>query len=223
MEIAQSPPPTSNAANGGPQTGQSKSAISSDFETFLRMLTVQMQNQDPLNPVDSQDFAVQLATFSTVEQAVVTNDLLRDIGTQLNGNVMQQLAGWVGMEALARGPVRFEGSPITVRPDFADGADRADLVVRNEAGEVMQRIPIDQTEEVVTWAGVDDRGTPLPDGVYRFDVESFAEDTLIESKIAAVYSRIEEARAEGNDILLRLSDGGEVLSDLVGGVRAAQR
>ena len=52
----------------------SNSALSSDFETFLKMLTVQMENQDPLNPVDSADFAVQLATFSSVEQQVLTND-----------------------------------------------------------------------------------------------------------------------------------------------------
>ena len=43
-------------------------AISSDFDTFLRMLTVQMRNQDPLDPIDSADYAVQLATFSGVEQ-----------------------------------------------------------------------------------------------------------------------------------------------------------
>ena len=43
-------------------------AMTTDFETFLRMLTVQMQNQNPLNPMESQEFAVQLATFSGVEQ-----------------------------------------------------------------------------------------------------------------------------------------------------------
>jgi len=47
------------------------------------MLTVQMQNQDPLNPVDSSDYAVQLATFSNVEQQVQTNDILRELQSQM--------------------------------------------------------------------------------------------------------------------------------------------
>ena len=64
--------------------GSSAKAISSDFETFLKMLTVQMQNQDPLNPVDSSDYAVQLATFSGVEQQAQTNDLLKGL-TALDG------------------------------------------------------------------------------------------------------------------------------------------
>ena len=74
------------------------SAITSDFETFLRMLTVQMQNQDPLNPVDSNDYATQLATFSGVEQAVLTNDLLTTLTTQLNSSGLADMAAWVGKD-----------------------------------------------------------------------------------------------------------------------------
>jgi flagellar basal-body rod modification protein FlgD len=47
--------------------------ISSDFDTFLKMLTAQIQNQDPLNPIDSTDYAVQLATFASVEQQTLAN------------------------------------------------------------------------------------------------------------------------------------------------------
>ena len=44
-------------------SGPASSAITSDFETFIRMLTVQMENQDPLNPMESTEFATQLATL----------------------------------------------------------------------------------------------------------------------------------------------------------------
>lgn len=62
-----------------PSPTSSSGALTSDFDTFLRMLTVQMQNQDPLDPVDSADYAVQLATFSGVEQQVRTNELLTEL------------------------------------------------------------------------------------------------------------------------------------------------
>ena len=69
--------PANNTSNSNTNAS---SKISSDFETFLLMLTTQLENQDPLNPIESQDFAVQLATFSGVEQQVLTNDLLSDLG-----------------------------------------------------------------------------------------------------------------------------------------------
>ncbi|NNF91122.1 MAG: flagellar hook assembly protein FlgD, partial [Boseongicola sp.] len=96
---------------------EGSSALSSDFETFLLMLTTQMQNQDPLNPIESQDFAVQLATFSGVEQQVLSNELLETLATGMGLSGMSQLAGWVGMEARVTAPAAFDGTPITLAPD----------------------------------------------------------------------------------------------------------
>ena len=82
MEISPSPFATDTGKALNPATDSTRAEVSSDFETFLKMLTVQMQNQDPLNPVDSSDYAIQLATFSGVEQQVKTNDLLASLGQQ---------------------------------------------------------------------------------------------------------------------------------------------
>ena len=82
--------------------------INSDFETFLKMLTTQLKNQDPLNPIESSDFAVQLATFSSVEQQVMTNDLLTGLSGQMGQMGMAQLASWVGMEERAPMPAQFD-------------------------------------------------------------------------------------------------------------------
>ena len=87
MEIAHSTVSQTDKTQG--QAG-SASVISSDFETFLKMLTAQMENQDPLNPMDSADYAVQLATFSSVEQQVLTNDLLQAMTLQLGSSGMAE-------------------------------------------------------------------------------------------------------------------------------------
>lgn len=219
MDITQTLSPTANRQNAGALRA-APPELSSDFETFLRMLTVQMQNQDPLNPVDSADYAVQLATFSSVEQQVKTNDLLQALADQIGGSSIQQLSGWIGMEALVRAPVQFDGTPVNLRPDYAENADAAVLLVRDDAGTVVQRVPITLSTDSIEWAGVDDQGAPLPNGVYRFDIESFRAGSLIDSRIAPTYSRIDEARTDNNEILLRLSDGSEIVSTLVTGLRA---
>ena len=78
---------------------------------------MQMENQDPLNPVDSSDYAVQLATFSGVEQQVQTNDLLRSLATQLGSDGMAQMLAWVGKEARAPTAAYFDGGAITLAPN----------------------------------------------------------------------------------------------------------
>ncbi len=87
---------TPTTQSGAPSQG---ALLSSDFQTFLKMLTTQARNQDPLNPMDSSDYAQQLATFSGVEQQVRTNTLLESLAAQLGGGGLTQYASWVGMEA----------------------------------------------------------------------------------------------------------------------------
>lgn len=208
-------PLQSTQSSGETETG----VISSDFETFLKMLTVQMQNQDPLNPIKSEDYAVQLATFSGVEQQVRTNDLLEALAAQMGVSGMAQLAGWVGMEARAVMPGHFDGAPITLTPNPEPTADRADLVVRNLDGFEVQRIPISLSKDPITWTGLDGNGAELPHGTYDFEVESFSNGALSRTDPAEVYSRIVEARADGGATVLVMDGGAQVPASEVTAIR----
>lgn len=84
------------AANAAP--APASTVLNSDFETFLKMLTVQMQNQDPLNPMDSSEYAMQLATFSGLEQQVLTNELLNSLIYLGSQTGVSGLADWIGLE-----------------------------------------------------------------------------------------------------------------------------
>ena len=205
----QSGTPTS-APYSAPQT---KSAFaSSDFETFLKMLTVQMQNQDPMNPIDSADYAVQLATFSGVEQAVRTNQLLESLQSQFGLLGMAQLAGWVGQEARAAAPVYLDGTPVTLSPNPAAAADRAVLVVRDSQDRVVLRQDIPVSAAPYDWTGTDPTGAPLPTGRYALSLESYFSDDLLTTAPVEYYAPITEARggAEGTRLVLR--GGIEVLA-----------
>lgn len=193
--------------------------ISSDFETFLKMLTAQMENQDPLNPMDSADYATQLATFSGVEQQVLTNDLLQGLGSQFAVSGMAQMASWVGKEARAPVAGHFDGAPITVAPKPASLADRVELVVRDEAGDEVQRLEIPVSADPVEWAGVGPDGMPLAAGLYTFDVVSYSgEEVLIEEQ-ADIYTRVTEVRSEGGETILILKGGAAVPASAVGALR----
>ncbi|MDP2082505.1 MAG: flagellar hook capping FlgD N-terminal domain-containing protein [Pseudotabrizicola sp.] len=203
-----------NASATSPYAAQqTKSAFaSSDFETFLKMLTVQMQNQDPMNPIDSADYAVQLATFSGVEQAVRTNQLLESLQSQFGMLGMAQLAAWVGQEARAAAPVFVDGTPVTLSPNPVAAADRAVLVVRDSQGRVVSREDIPVSADPYEWHGTDATGAALPNGQYTVFLESYYAGEVLRVTPVEYYAPIVEARGGAGGTRLVLRGGIEVLA-----------
>jgi len=186
---------------------QPTTRITSDFDTFLRMLTVQIQNQDPMNPMQSSDFAVQLATFAGVEQQIRSNQLLSSMSSQLALGTVGELAGWIGMDARVAAPVGFQGGPVELSTTTHALADRAVLVVRNGTGDVLAREPFPLGQNTVLWQGQDATGAPLASGRYELSIESYAEDSLLETRIPEYYARVDEARIGPTGAELLLENG----------------
>ncbi|WP_095587876.1 flagellar hook capping FlgD N-terminal domain-containing protein [Actibacterium ureilyticum] len=201
------------------QSSSASNALSSDFETFLKMLTTQLENQDPLNPMESSEFAVQLATFSGVEQQVRMNDQLAAISAQLDLGGLGQTAAWVGMEARAAAPAWFEGQPITMIPDIASGADKAQLVVSDAQGQVVQRLTVDTDGSPFEWSGRYEDGMPLPDGTYTFRIESYAGDDLLDTTQAEHFATVTEIRMTDAGPAAVLTGGVEVATDQIVALR----
>lgn len=194
--------------------------ISSDFSMFLKMLTAQLENQDPLNPIESADYAVQLATFSGVEQQAKTNNLLAEMIGQASATDMAGMADWVGRQVRAVAPAAYEGNPVTVSPDPLTGADHADLVVLDSTGRERNRIAIPVSDAAVEWSGVDSAGASVPWGDYTLQVESFdAKGGLMDTTQAQIYAEVLEARTDGSGVQLVLSGGTVVSADSVTAVR----
>lgn len=202
------------------EDGTAASALSSDFETFLRMLTVQMENQDPLNPIESSDFAVQLATFSGVEQQVRSNDLLERLVGQQSVSALSQLAGWVGMEARAAVAGSFDGTALTLYPELPAGADQATLIVRNDTGQEVARTAIPVSSDPYHWTGLDQTGATLPPGNYAFTVEARSAGDLIGTIPVELYAPVTEARISGGAPVVVFASGEELAASEVTAVRA---
>jgi flagellar basal-body rod modification protein FlgD len=211
-------PLSTAAASSGSTVGQG-TKITSDFQTFLRMLTVQMQNQDPLNPIDSADYAVQLATFSGVEQQVRTNQLLADMQARLQQSGMAEMAGWIGKEARSPSPVRFDGSPVVLSPNPALGATDADLVVRDMQGRLIAREAIPVSTAPYSWLGADATGTPLPPGTYQLSLESRIGEDVVSTTAMEHYARVIEVKGTAEGTKLVLEGGIEVLAAQVTALR----
>lgn len=215
MDIA-----TTYSATGTP-TSQKAATQNADYQTFLKMLTVQMQNQDPLNPIDSTDYAVQLATFSGVEQQVVTNQLLAAMGGQFSLMGMSQLAGWVGQEARAAADVWYSGAPVTLSPNPVSGVERAVLVVTDDTGTVVSREDIPVGTAPYQWLGGDAVGDPLPEGRYSLTLESWKNGEVVQQDPVEYYGRVVEAQGGATGTMLVFEGGIQVPASKITALRMA--
>lgn len=191
-----------------------------DYDVFLQLLVTQMQNQDPTDPIDSNDYAQQLASFTSVELQTETNALLTTIVDQMDASGMTQMTGWVGQEARAEVEVVYDGStPVTLSPEPAEGADSTVLVVTNASGETVSRQNIPVSDDDYLWDGTTQSGEQLPAGTYSFYLESYSGETLISTTAVQSYNEIVEVQAGEDGTILVLEGGTKINSDEVTALR----
>jgi flagellar basal-body rod modification protein FlgD len=195
------------------------SKTNTDYDTFLKMLTAQVQNQDPLNPIDSADYAVQLATFSGVEQQVKTNDLLTDLNAQMGLSGISNLAGWVGQEVRSTGTVPHDGTtPLSLSLSPEPRADQAVLVAVDASGTEVSRTPVPVAGGDYSWPP---SGTTVAAGDYSFRLESYRAGTQIgDGTDVPVWRRVDEVRTGDSGSEVVFSDGRSALASTVTGLRA---
>ncbi len=183
-----------------PQTNQqtSRASLAQNFDTFLTLLTAQLQNQDPLDPVDSSKFTDQLVQFSQVEQQIETNQQMKQLLTNQNAAATGAAIGYIGRTAQVKGavtPLTDAGAQWNYElPQFAA---RVNLSVVDGVGRtVFEAQQVGQTgKQAFTWDGRDLNGQPRPPGNYRLKVEAL--DASGEKITAAISVR---ERITGVDI-----------------------
>ncbi len=198
----------------------SASGLASDFETFLKMLTAQARYQDPLEPLDSTEYASQLAQFSMVEQQVQSNENLIAMQNQLGLSNMAAMSGWVGMEARVSAPGYFNGtSPVVVSPNPAATADTVTMIVRDSDGTEVNRIALPVSAEPYSWDGTDKDGNTVEEGSYTFTIESRRNDDVLLTDLAEVYTEVKETQMVGSDVVLITEGGSAILASSVTALR----
>jgi len=163
---------TTNATN---RIGAGSTMLASNFETFLTLLTSQLKNQDPLSPVDSNQFTAQLTQMAGVEQQLLTNDLLKGLLAAQGGGGLASAATYIGKEATAAwSATKFTDGEATWSYELAANAASARLEVLDGSGNVVWSGDApDKTTGVhdFTWDGDATTGNDGQDGqVYSLRV-----------------------------------------------------
>jgi flagellar basal-body rod modification protein FlgD len=152
----------------------SRQTIADNFDTFLQLLTTQLKNQNPLDPLDTNAFTQQLVQFTGVEQQLKTNDFLEAmmLSTQTANN--SQAVSYVGRIVTADGN-KSELIDGEATWHFAVGA-KADITatVKDANGNVIytKAGTVNQGESVFTWDGIGNDGKERPEGTYTVSIEA---------------------------------------------------
>lgn len=179
----------------------------SDFDTYLTLLTAQMQNQDPLKPMNSTEFVAQLASFSSVEQQIRTNDQLAELIQLFSGGSQAGLSEWIGKDVRQEGPAVYSGQSVKVDVAAEPNADNAFVVVRNEQGQVVNRMQVNPASATVDWNGTLEAGGAAPYGQYSFEVESYRAGAFLKTSQAGVINEVREVRIEATGTVLVFESG----------------
>lgn len=193
-------------------------------DDFLKILVAQLSNQDPTSPMEADQFAVQLAQFSSVEQLQNISATLDDsINTNLllNQAINNTMATTlIGKEVLAYGNSAnlSEGKPTELHYKLAGAAESVEIQIRDEAGNVVRTVKLDnqlEGSQSFTWDGETNQGETAPPGKYTFSVKATNADGQAVGVDTYVSGIINGIRYEDGSAILRVGDHEISLAEVI--------
>ena len=208
------------AASQSSQGAASKAnaKLGTDFDTFLTLLTTQLQNQDPLEPLDSSELTNQLVQFSSVEQNIATNENLEQLLNLTFANFATDAVGYIGKEVVAESLTSILTDGTAQWGYELEGpADQVQLFITDAAGRLVhtsefQNISGNQT---FAWDGKDSNGRTLPDGAYTMRViaqDASDNEVNVTMKQSGVVTAVE---FDNDTPVLTVNGSGIQLSDVI--------
>ena len=178
--------------------------IGEEFNTFIQLLTAQVKNQDPLSPLDSTQFVEQLATFSSLEQQVQSNQSLTQISSligDLNSLAAQE---WLGEEVTIQSSfIPYLGDTVEFNISPPSGTDTAILTVRDPNGVVILSEVLDQSQPRQNWDGrLTGGATALPGTLYNVSVDYYANGEFTTSEAPEFVTTVTETSNENGKLKL---------------------
>lgn len=166
--------PYSALSNLG-RSSTDRESIAENFDTFLTLLTTQLKNQSPLDPIDTNQFTQQLVQFTEVEQTVKQNANLEKLIQLSAANTITNVVGFLGGEVTLSGTTaELSGGSANWNYEIEGGADNATFTVLDSNG-----VPVFSTsgpspagKNAFVWNGQTTTGSTAPDGDYTLSISA---------------------------------------------------
>jgi flagellar basal-body rod modification protein FlgD len=170
-------PPT--ATGTSPSTTSSKSStgidgstIAGNFQTFLTLLTTQLKNQNPLDPLDTNQFTQQLVMFAQVEQQLKSNDELSTLVSLEQSAQSTTALAYVGQTVAVNGQSAALSNGVATWSLQVPKPAVATVTITSASGQTVftGSYTMQAGNQNFTWDGRDNNGVQWPDGTYTMSV-----------------------------------------------------
>lgn len=161
----------SSATAAQSATNDSSTKLTADYNLFLKLLTTQLQNQDPTNPMDSSQYTQQLVQYSQVEQSITQNKTLNSILSSLNMTSLTSSTSMIGQ------PVQLSSdkaglsatTPAQWQWDATNPIDKLTATITDAKGKTVESFDLDVqgSSGQFSWDGSTKSGTKYTDGLYQ--------------------------------------------------------
>lgn len=202
-------------------TGVAQKSLQETYSQFLTLLTTQLKNQDPLNPMDSKDFTNQLISLASAEQQIAQTQKMGQLLEINQATAVNMALNYIGKEVdYVGGDMQFKGSPVNIKYFLEGDAQRTKISVADENGKVVFTTDGKKTagSHAFEWDGKDSEGNVVPVGNYKVSIGAQnAEGKAVQTYaiVPAVVSAVETA---GGQVLL-IINGKQVSIGAVQAVR----
>lgn len=166
-------PTSSTAAPATASTPNATQQLSSNFSTFLTLLTTQLKNQDPTSPMDSNAFTQQLVMYSQVEQQIDTNTNLKSLISQGSSNAAAITTGYLGKKvSITNGNASLSGGAANWTYNLATASAATQLTITDANGKTVftGAGATAAGNQTFAWDGKDNNGNQMTDGTYKLTV-----------------------------------------------------
>ena len=201
-------PPAPTTSNGTSSADLSKN--------FLKMLTVQLQNQDPMNPMDNAAMTSQLAALNQVDGINKLNTSVNSLVAQMQSANFMNLSSSVGKTALAEGSqVYFSGQAVGMAAKLDSPAASLKAVIRDSNSQIVNQFDFGPAGSGMTdfiWDGGDDAGKQVVAGIYTLELTATDDQGKTISPTSYVGAMVASIGQEGADMKVGLSDGRNILT-----------
>jgi flagellar basal-body rod modification protein FlgD len=165
-----------SSATANSASATMKKTLGMNKDDFLTLFVTQLQNQDPLNPMDGTQFISQLAQLTQVEQAYNTNSNLEKLIGMMNDSSALSSVSYIGQEITAAGSevALTSGGEAKLSYVVPKTAEQVVVQIKDSSGSTVRTLTQGQTAPgaaSLVWDGRNDAGTALPSGTYTFAVK----------------------------------------------------
>jgi len=213
-------------ATNAQRTAQQTVTLAEDFSQFLQLLTTQLQNQDPLSPLDSNEFTNQLVQFSQVEQQINANNKLDDlVALNLNNSITSAL-NYIGKDVsyISAEVIHEQGAPSTIRYSLDGPATVSQINIFNEEGNLVFSTDAQRTAGVheFEWDGRDFLNNELPSGTYSVSIDSLDAEENVVNTTTVVTSRVKGVEQQDGIVFALVGDRAVAITDILNAVEPAE-